>query len=198
MSTLQQQFHELAKNFKGKELEKVIERILDSELYITSEFLNCPNIQALKTGGNKYYETLYLFSMLTYSDYKKSPSKYLPLNPKLLNKLKCVSILELAKEKKYLEYSYLKNSFDIKTNFELEELLFNLISRELINGKVNSKNENVSILSVKPRCNLTDIKKAEQLIDKLICNLNDANEFLTGEEKKIKERTKELNAVLTI
>ena len=197
MSTLQQQFLELIKNFKGKELEKVIERILESDLYITSEFLNCPNIQALKS-GNKYYDTLYLFSMLTYADYRKSSAKYLPLNQKLLNKLKCVSILELAKEKKYLEYSYLKNSFDIKTNFELEELLFNLISRELINGKVNSKNEYVSILSVKPRCNLTDMKKAEELIDKLINNLNDANEFLTSEENKIKEKTKELNAVLSI
>ena len=198
MSTLQQQFHELVKNFKGKELEKVIERILDSDLYITSEFLNCPNIQALKTGGNKYYDTLYLFSMLTYSDYKKSPAKYLPLNPKLLNKLKCVSILELAKEKKYLEYSYLKNAFDIKTNFELEELLFNLISRELIAGKINSQKESISILTVKPRCNLTDVKQAEKLIDKLIANLNDANEFLAQEENNIKEKTKELNGVLTI
>ena len=197
MSTLQQQFHELIKNFKGKELEKVIERILDSELYITSEFLNCPNIQALKA-GNKYYDTLYLFSMLTYSDYKKSSSKYLPLNPKLLKKLKCVSILEEAKEKKYLEYSFLKNSFDIKTNFELEELLFNLISKELISGKVNAQNESVFILSVKPRCNLNDIKIAEKLIDRLIDNLNNANEFLTQEENKIKEKTKELNGVLTI
>ena len=118
MSTLQQQFHELVKNFKGKELEKIIERILESDLFLTSEFLDCPNIQNLKS-GNKYYDTLYLFSMLTYSDYKKSTAKYLPLNNKLLNKLKCVSILELAKEKKFLEYSYLKNSFDIKTNFEL-------------------------------------------------------------------------------
>ena len=136
--------------------------------------------------------------MLTYSDYKKSTAKYLPLNNKLLNKLKCVSILELAKEKKFLEYSYLKNSFDIKTNFELEELLFNLISRDLIKGKVNSQNENVTILSVKPRCNLTDMKKAEELIDRLIDNLNDASEFLTNEENNIKAETKELNAVLTI
>ena len=197
MSTLQQQFHVLIKDFKGKALEKVIERILESEIYITSEFLNSPNIQSLKK-GNKYYDTLYLFSMLTYNDYKKSPSNYLPLNPKLLNKLKCISILEIAKDKKYLEYSYLKNCLDIKTNFELEELLFNLISKELINGKVNSKNESLSILAVKPRCNLTNVKEAEKLIDKLIDNLNDANEFLTQEEKKIKEKTKELNAVLTI
>ena len=197
MSTLQQQFHELVKNFKGKEVEKVIERILDSELYITSEFLNCPNIKDLKA-GNKYYDTLYLFSILNYDDYKKNPGKYLTLNPKLLNKLKCISILELAKEKKYLEYSYLKNAFEIKSNFELEEILFNLISKELINGKVDAKNESVSILSVKPRSNLTDMKSAEKLIDRLINNLNDANAFLTQEESKIKEKTKELNGVLTI
>ena len=197
MSTLQQQFHELVKNFKGKEVEKVIERILDSELYITSEFLNCPNIKDLKA-GNKYYDTLYLFSILNYDDYKKNPGKYLALNPKLLNKLKCISILELAKEKKYLEYSYLKNAFEIKSNFELEEILFNLISKELINGKVDAKNESVSILSVKPRSNLTDMKSAEKLIDRLINNLNDANAFLTQEESKIKEKTKELNGVLTI
>ena len=120
------------------------------------------------------------------------------LNQKLLNKLKCVSILELAKEKKYLEYSYLKNSFDIKTNFELEELLFNLISKELIIGKVSAQNESVTILSVKPRCNLTDVKKAEELIDKVINNLNDGSEFLTMEENNIKERTKELNSILYI
>ena len=197
MSNLHQKFLESIKKSNGKKLEKLIEEILESDIYITSEFLDCPNIQSLKA-GNKYYDTLYLFSMLTYKDYKKSSSKYIPLNNKLLNKLKCISILELAKEKKFLDYSYLKNTFEIKTNFELEELLFNLISRDLIRGKVNSQNENVTILSVKPRCNLTDMKKAEQLIDKLIDNLNDANEFLSSEEKKIKAKTKKLNSVLTI
>ena len=197
MATLSNQFHELLKTHKGNEALNIIERILESDLYITSEYLSYPGVQALKA-GNKHYDTLYLFSMLTYSDYKKSPSKYLTLNNKLLNKLKCVSILEIAKEKKFLEYSYLKNTLDIKENYELEELLFTLISRELITGKINSKEENVTILSVKPRCNLTDVKKAEALIDKLIANLNNASEFLTNEEKKIKEKSKELNAVLTI
>ena len=152
---------------------------------------------ALKS-GNKYYDTLYLFSILTYSDYKKSPSKYLTLNNKLLNKLKCVTILEIVKEKKFLEYSYLKNALDIKDNFELEELLFTLISRDLITGKIDSKEQTLTILSVKPRCNLTDVKKAEELIDRLINNLNNASEFLSNEEKNIKEKTKELNGVLSI
>ena len=43
-----------------------------------------------------------------------------------------------------------------------------------------------------------DVKKAEELIDRLINNLNNASEFLTDEEKKIKEKTKELNNALTI
>ena len=197
MSTLNQQFLVLCKDFKGSQLEKIIGQILESDLYITSEFLSCPNIQSLKS-GNKYYDTLYLFSILTYSDYKENQAKYLNLNNKLLNKLKCVTILEIAKEKKFLEYSYLKNALDIKDNYELEELLFTLISRDLITGKINSKEQNVTILSVKPRCNLTDVKKAEELIDRLINNLNNASEFLTNEEKKIKEKTKELNNVLTI
>ena len=77
-------------------------------------------------------------------------------------------------------------------------LLFTLISRELITGKINSKEQNVTILSVKPRCNLTDVKKAEELIDRLINNLNNESEFLTNEEKKIKEKTKELNNLITI
>ena len=123
MATLSNQFHELLKTHKGNEVLNIIERILESDLYITSEYLSYPGVQALKA-GNKHYDTLYLFSMLTYSDYKKSPSKYLTLNNKLLNKLKCVSILEIAKEKKFLEYSYLKNTLDIKENYELEELLW--------------------------------------------------------------------------
>ena len=197
MSTLKQQFLELAKNFKDKKKKKVIEQILESELYITSEFLSCPNIDALKS-GNKYYDTLYLFSMLTYEDYKKSSSKYLSLNNKLLNKLKCVSILEFAKNKKFFDYDFLKKALDIKDNYELEDLLFTLISRELITGKINAKEESVTILSVKPRCNLTDVKKAEELINRLINNLDNASQFLSNEEKKIKEKTKELNSVITI
>ena len=42
-------------------------------------------------------------------------------------------------------------------------LLFTLISRDLITRKINVKEERLTILLVKPRCNLTDVKKAEEL-----------------------------------
>ena len=198
MSELKNQFLELVKNCKDKKnVETVISSILESDLYITSELLNCPKIKELGT-DNKHYNTLYLFSMLTYKDYKKQQSKYLPLNEKLLNKLKSVSILELAKEEKFLYYSKIKNDLDIKTNFDLEELLFNLISKNLIQGKINAQEETISILSVKPRLNLKDNSKAKEKIEKIIQNLSLAKEFIENEEKRIKEETEEINGVLTI
>ena len=197
MSTLQQQFNVLLKQFNGKEIEQIIERILESDIYITSEFLNYPNVQALGK-NNKYYETLYLFSILTYIDYKNSPSKYLTLDDNLLKKLKCISILEIAKDKKHLDYSYLKKILDIKSNFEIEEILFNLISRELIMGKIDGRNEYINIFSVKPRCNLIDLKKVEENIDKIIDNINNANEYLVNEQNQIKKVNEEVNGMLTI
>ena len=197
MSTLQQQFNVLLKQFNGKEIEQIIERILESDIYITSEFLNYPNVQALGK-NNKYYETLYLFSVLTYIDYKNSPSKYLTLDDNLLKKLKCISILQIAKDKKHLDYSYLKKILDIKSNFEIEEILFNLISRELIMGKIDGRNEYINIFSVKPRCNLIDFKKVEENIDKIIDNINNANEYLVNEQNQIKKVNEEVNGMLTI
>ena len=198
MSELKNQFLELVKNCKGKSnVETVISSILESDLYITSEFLDCPKIKELGA-DNKHYNTLYLFSMLTYKDYKKQKAKYLALNDKLLNKLKSVSILELAKEQKFLHYSKIKDDLDIKTNFNLEELLFNLISKNLIQGKINAQDETISILSVRPRLNLRDNSKAKEKIDKIIQNLNVAKEFIENEEKRIKEETEEINGVLTI
>ena len=198
MSELKNQFLELVKNCKDKKnVETVISSILESDLYITSELLNCPKIKELGT-DNKHYNTLYLFSMLTYKDYKKQKAKYLTLNDKLLNKLKSVSILELAKDQKFLHYSKVKDDLDIKINFNLEELLFNLISKNLIQGKINAQDETISILSVRPRLNLRDNSKAKEKIDKIIQNLNVAKEFIENEEKRIKEETEEINGVLTI
>ena len=198
MSELKNQFLELVKNCQGKNnVEQVISSILESDLYITSEFLDCPKIKELGT-NNKHYDTLYLFSILTYQDYKKDQSKYLPLNEKLLNKLKSVSILELAKEEKHLSYSKIKKNLDIKTNFELESLLFNLISNNLIQGKINAQEQVFSIISVKPRLNLKDISKAKEKLEKIIQNLNSAKEFIEKEENKIKEDTEEINGILTI
>lgn len=189
MSTLKHQFTELVKNFKGKQLEQIIVQLLESDLYITSEFLNYPNIKDLSSSNSKYFDTLVLFSKLEYKDYKKDSSKYLSLDKKLLNKLKSITIMEIAKNEKVLYFDELKRKLEINSNFELEEILFKIITTGLISAKIDSQKELINVLSVKPRGNIDDINKVDKLLDKWINNMNEAERYINLEENKIKEDT---------
>lgn len=187
MSTsLKQQLELLIKEHKGSALEKVISQILSSDIYITADFLISENIKALGP-KNKYYKTLELFSNLVYSDYEKDKSSYIDLTPEMLKKLKIVSILEYAKTNKCLDYNFLKEKLNVKDNFELETLLFEVISKGLINGRVDMMNKKLKIISVKPRKNLSNVTNAKSEIEKWLKNINDAAFYIEKQEKKLKE-----------
>ena len=187
--SLKQQFEHLIKENKGNALETIISQILSSDIYITADFLLCENIKALGP-NNKYYKTLYLFSNLVYLDYEKEKSKYIDLTPEMIKKLKIVSILEYAKTNKCLDYNFLKEQLKIKENFELETLLFEIISKDLIKGRVDMMKEKVKIISVKPRKNLTDVEKAKSEIENLLININEASNYIEEQEMKLNEDNK--------
>ena len=190
-----EQFAYMITQNKGAALEKIIEQILMSEVYSTSEFLTSPNIKALGE-TNKHYYTLKIFSNGTFADYQKDKSKCIPLNEKMLFNLKLISLIELAKSHKLLTYRTLKESFDLKDSFSLEEILFNAISKGLIVGKVDMQKETVSIVSVKPRHNLNDMSKAEKQIDKCIANIDQATKYIDGQIANLnKENTKSQNMI---
>ncbi len=185
MSSLQKQkFEVLVKENKGNSLEKIISQILSSNIYITSDFLSFPNVIELGK-NNKSYNTLFLFSNLTYLDYVKDKSKYIDLTPQMIKKLKIVSILEFAKTNKSLDYSFLKEKLNIKENFELEELLFESISNDLINGKVDMINQKVNIISIKPRNNLSNVNEAKKVIEKWLKNIELASKYIDEQEIKL-------------
>ena len=190
------QFEILIRDSKDDSLEQVIENLLMSDIYLVSKFLDNPKIQNLGA-KNKYFQTLKLFSYLTYLDYKKAKANYIDLKPKMLQKLKILSILEIAKFNKIINYDYLKSTLDIKDNFELEEILFETISSGLIDGCVNSMKQCVNVVSVKSRNNLMDLKKAEITIDKWINNINYANTFIENQEKELNNKNNELKIMLT-
>ena len=186
MSSLQKQkFEVLVKENKGNSLEKIISQILSSNIYITSDFLSFPNVIELGK-NNKSYNTLFLFSNLTYLDYVKDKSKYIDLTPQMIKKLKMVSILEYAKTNKSLDYSFLKEKLNIKENFELEELLFEIISNDLINGKVDVIKQKVNIISIKPRNNLSNVNDAKKEIEKWLKNIEVASKYIDEQEIKLK------------
>jgi hypothetical protein len=190
------QFEILIRDSKDDSLEQVIENLLMSDIYLVSKFLDNPKIQNLGA-KNKYFQTLKLFSHLTYLDYKNGKANYIDLKPKMLKKLKILSIMEIAKFNKNIDYNYLKKTLDIIDNFELEEILFETISSGLIDGCVNSMKQCVNVISVKPRNNLLDLKKAEATIDKWINNINQANKFIENQEKELNKENNELKIMLT-
>lgn len=190
------QFEILIRDSKDDSIEQVIENLLMSDIFLVSKFLDFQKVQKLGE-NNKYFQTLKLFSHLTYLDYKKAKANYIDLKPKMLQKLKILSILEIAKFNKIINYEYLKKTLDIKDNFELEEILFETISSGLVVGYVNSMNQSVNVISVKPRNNLIDLKKAENTIDKWINNINYANTFIENQEKELNNKNKELKIMLT-
>ena len=190
------QFEILIRDSKDDSLEQVIENLLMSDIYLVSKFLDNPKIQNLGA-KNKYFQTLKLFSHLTYLDYKNGKANYIDLKPKMLKKLKVLSIMEIAKFNKNIDYNYLKKTLDIIDNFELEEILFETISSGLIDGCVNSMKQCVNVISVKPRNNLLDLNKAEATIDKWINNINHANMFIENQEKELNKENNELKKMLT-
>jgi hypothetical protein len=190
------QFEILIRDSKDDSIEQVIENLLMSDIYLVSKFLDFPKVQKLGE-KNKYFQTLKLFSYLTYLDYKKAKANYIDLKPKMLQKLKILSILEIAKFNKIINYDYLKSTLDIKDNFELEEILFETISSGLVVGYVNSMKQCVNVVSVKSRNNLMDLKKAEITIDKWINNINYANTFIENQEKDLNNKNNELKIMLT-
>ena len=192
---LKEQFSLLIKDNKGNALEKIISQILSSDIYITADFLLSENIKALGE-NNKYYSTLVLFSNLVYLDYEKEKSKYIDLTPEMIKKLKIVSILEYAKTNKCLDYNFLKEQLKIKENFELETLLFEIISKDLIKGRVDMMKEKVKIISVKPRKNLTDVEKAKSEIENLLININEASNYIEEQEMKLNEDNKNYQTLI--
>lgn len=194
---LSKQLLELAKHKEGKDLEKIIERILDSDIYIMADYIDLPSIQNLKKAGSKYYNTLYLFAFEDYTKYKEKKANCIELNAKLLNKLKGITVLEIAKNKKLIDFTFLKHALDIKTNYELENIIFDVVSKDYLEAKIDAKNELVKVNGVRTRKNY-DNKKNEEALGKIIDNINGALLYIETQEKKFEENGKIVEKDLNI
>ena len=185
------QFILLIQQFKDHKLEKVIGDIIESDLYLFHEFLDQENIQKLKSKGSKHYNTLNLFANETYGNYKTNPDKYIKLSNNSIKKLKAISILELGKTKKNITYKEIGKIIDVNDTFEIESILFDLISKGLIKGKIFGEEKYIEIFAVKPRGNLTEsLNESEEKLNKIINNLNEGIIFIDKQKNNIEEFSK--------
>ncbi|CRK98848.1 CLUMA_CG011949, isoform A [Clunio marinus] len=143
------QFHKLIKEKSANkaEITKIIEDILESpSLNTFSEFLHLKEIDELKSGEyEKHYNTLNLFAFGTYRQFLEKKQKIISLSPIMDKKLKHLTILTLATQKKTLPYDDLMVELDIANVRHLEDIIIEAIYAELINGKLDQKNRQLEI-----------------------------------------------------
>uniref|UniRef100_A0A3B3C4I0 COP9 signalosome subunit 7B n=1 Tax=Oryzias melastigma TaxID=30732 RepID=A0A3B3C4I0_ORYME len=91
------------------------------------------------------YHLLNLFAYGTYCDYKERAASLPELTPAQRNKLRHLSIISLASNLKCLPYSLLLQQLELKNVRELEDLLIEAVYCDIIQGKLDQRNQQVEV-----------------------------------------------------
>lgn len=142
------QFLALARGQTGLALASNILRLLRApNVYAVSELLDLPNVQALADdpAHAPSLTLLRLFVSGTYSDYKASRASYPELDEPLLTKLKVLSLVSIASERKALPYAELAAELDCPTVPDLEALVIAAVYSGLLRARMDQRGSSVEI-----------------------------------------------------
>ena len=92
------------------------------------ELSELPAVRALETSddaGRAMYNLLLIFAYGTYLDYKKEQARLPQISPAHQLKLRQLSVITLAEQKKVLPYSLLMSELELSDVRELEDFLIN-------------------------------------------------------------------------
>ncbi|KAF9481225.1 hypothetical protein BDN70DRAFT_992032 [Pholiota conissans] len=138
----------MAKSLKGAAAAKLIQDATSAPgVFVFSELLELPNIQELAKSDQhqKFFSLLQLFSYKTYQDYLQHKDLLPPLNQAQIIKLKHLTIVSLAAERRILPYGDLQQALDISNVRELEDLIIDAIYLDLLQGKLDQKEEQFEV-----------------------------------------------------
>ncbi|KAF5312211.1 hypothetical protein D9619_003684 [Psilocybe cf. subviscida] len=138
----------MGKSMKGAAAAKLIQDATAAPgVFIFSELLQLPNIQELANNEQhkKAYALLQLFAYKTYPDYLQYKDELLPLNQNQLTKLKHLTIVSLAADRRILPYPELLRTLDVSSVRELEDLIIDAIYLDLLQGKLDQKEEQFEV-----------------------------------------------------
>ncbi|KAJ8518933.1 hypothetical protein ONZ45_g4064 [Pleurotus djamor] len=138
----------IGKSMKGAAAAKLIQDVTSAPgVFVFSELLELSNIQEL-SGSEQYaqhLELLKLFSYKSYADYLQRKDSLPPLNPAQTVKLKYLTIVTLASERRILPYSVLLKELDMPSVRELEDLIIDAIYLDILRGKLDQKEEQLEV-----------------------------------------------------
>ncbi|KAF9490292.1 hypothetical protein BDN71DRAFT_1400300 [Pleurotus eryngii] len=138
----------IGKSMKGAAAAKLISDAISAPgVFVFSELLELPNIQELATHEQyaSHHALLQVFSYKTYEDYLQRKDSLPPLNQAQTVKLKYLSIVTLASERRILPYSTLLKALDMLSIRELEDLIIDAIYLDILRGKLDQKEEQLEV-----------------------------------------------------
>ncbi|KAH7923768.1 hypothetical protein BV22DRAFT_1092256 [Leucogyrophana mollusca] len=138
----------MSKSAKGAAAAKLIQDATSAPgVFVFAELLELPNIQELANSEQhaQFFSLLQLFSYRTYKDYIQHKDSLPPLNQAQTIKLKYLSIVSLASERRILPYSFLLQELQMPTIRELEDLIIDAIYLDILRGKLDQKEQQLEI-----------------------------------------------------
>ncbi|KAH7884077.1 hypothetical protein F5I97DRAFT_1898110 [Phlebopus sp. FC_14] len=138
----------ISKSAKGAAAAKLIQDATSAPgVFVFAELLELPNIQELATNEQyaPFSSLLQLFSYRTYRDYLENRDSLPPLNQAQSTKLKYLSVVSLAAERRILPYSLLLQELQMPSIRELEDLIIDAIYLDILRGKLDQKEQQLEI-----------------------------------------------------
>ncbi|KIJ58930.1 hypothetical protein HYDPIDRAFT_177969 [Hydnomerulius pinastri MD-312] len=138
----------ISKSAKGAGAAKLIQDATSAPgVFVFAELLALPNIQELANNEQHapFFSLLQLFSYRTYKDYLENKASLPPLNQAQTTKLKYLTIVSLAAERRILPYSLLLQELQMPTIRELEDLIIDAIYLDILRGKLDQKEQQLEI-----------------------------------------------------
>ncbi|KAG6032151.1 hypothetical protein E4U19_005139 [Claviceps sp. Clav32 group G5] len=120
--------------------------------YVFAELLEQPNIQALATSEEfaSHLNLLRIFSYGTYSSYRGLATNLPSLNESQILKLRQLSILNLARDRRNLHYDVLQQELGLSSAREVEELVITAIYAGLMKATLDPDRKTVQVTSLAP------------------------------------------------
>ncbi|KAJ7457677.1 hypothetical protein B0H11DRAFT_209238 [Mycena galericulata] len=138
----------MAKSLKGAAAAKLIADVTSAPgVFVFAELLELSNIQELSKNEThaKSFALLELFAYRTYEDYMQNKDAFPPLNASQTTKLKHLSIVTLASERRILPYGGLLRALDMPTVRDLEDLIIDAIYLDILRGKLDQKHSQLEV-----------------------------------------------------
>ncbi|KIM81784.1 hypothetical protein PILCRDRAFT_821130 [Piloderma croceum F 1598] len=138
----------MSKSAKGAAAAKLIQDATSAPgVFVFAELLELPNIQELSKSEQhtQFYSLLQLFSYKTFQDYLQHKDALPHLNKAQVTKLKHLSIVSLAMDRRILPYSDLLEALQMPTIRDLEDLIIDAIYLDILRGKLDQKEQQLEV-----------------------------------------------------